>query len=113
MIAFIVALCLGAAEMLLLKKLLGFALKGDMKKTVLFVFLKLALYGAVIAVIMLLLKSQLKWAAIGFSVGLPGAAIVSTLFSLKKETAPTGEKADKSADSIGKEANTVDRGGNH
>lgn len=94
MVAGIITAVLGALEMLLLNAVLKYVLAGNIKKTVLLIIIKLALYGAAITLIMLTMKDSLIAAAIGFSVGLPGAAIVTTIISLcrNKKAATKGDE---------------------
>ena len=87
-VAFLIAFVTGVLEMLLLNAVLKNALGGNTKKTVLFILLKLVLYVACIASVMLLFKADITKAALGFAFGLPGAAIafaVSGIIKNKKE----------------------------
>lgn len=76
MLAFVIAAVTGVVQALILNIVLKSALSGDFKKTVGFLFLKLAVYAAVIAVIMLAFKAYIVKAALGYCLGLPGAALV-------------------------------------
>ena len=82
-VAFLIAFVTGVLEMLLLNAVLKNALGGNAKKTVLFILLKLVLYAACIASVMLLFKADITKAALGFAFGLPFA--VSGIIKNKKE----------------------------
>lgn len=91
MLAFFLTLFLGIGEMLLLSTVLKNALAGDMKKTLIFILIKLLLYAAVITTVVLLPKTSLVPAAVGFCIGLPGAAIVYTVVTVKKKSSVKGD----------------------
>lgn len=82
--AFIISFATGVFEMFFLNAVLKNALGGNIKKTALYIFLKLALYAACIAVVMLFFKADITKAALGFAFGLPGAAIVFALRGIIK-----------------------------
>ena len=84
----IIAACAGVCQFLILKRILSNALEGNMKKTALFLFVKLAVYAVALSLIFLFFRKDIFWAAGGFCIGLPLSvavyAVTSTLKRKKK-----------------------------
>ncbi len=92
MLSFFLAFFTGVTQSFLLNRLLKYALGGNIKKTLLFLLCKLALYGAVITLIVLFLKSDILKAATGFAVGLPGSTFALFLYNMKKTPEKEGDE---------------------
>lgn len=99
-ISFVVSAVFGTVQFFLLSRLLKLVLKGDMLKTAVFLIVKLALYGASAAVLVLLLKEFLVPAAVGYGASLPVCALIYLLVSNKKsvQSAPKALEGDDSLD---------------
>lgn len=95
LLSFVLMALLGCGQFFVLKFLLENVLDGNMKKTVLLLLMKLALYGAVLPVIFFVLKENILLSAAGFCVGLPGAvavfAVKNILFSKNKKSDGKGD----------------------
>ena len=86
MLAFLLAFVTGVTQMLLLNAVLKGALAGRIKRSALLIVAKLVLYAAVCTVTVLFLREDYMKAALGFCVGLPGAAFAFyTCINHKKE----------------------------
>ena len=95
MISFVLMMALGIGQFIILKLLLGAVLKGDFKKTAIYMLVKFALYGAVLPLVFLVLKENIYFAAAGFCVGLPGAVAFFGIFTLLKNVSEK-KKGDES-----------------
>ena len=102
MLAFLLAFVTGVAQMLALNAVLKSALAGKLKRCVLLIAAKLALYAAVLAVTALFLRDNYIEAATGFCIGLPGAAFTFTTAAIiknkKKRTAKGVDELEHGAD---------------
>ena len=98
MVGFFVALLLGVAQIYFLNVVLKSAVGGKTKKMLIFIFLKIALYAAVIVPLMLCFESQIKGAAIGFAIGMPVAAITYTVITMNRQKK---EKPKEGGDIVG------------
>lgn len=96
MLAFAITAVTGVVQALLLNTVLKSALSGDFKKTAVFLFLKLIAYAAVIIVIMLAFKAYIVKAALGYCLGLPGAALVFSAVEIIKNKKRGDEKNENS-----------------
>lgn len=76
MISFIIMFVLSFLQFYILKALMKYVFKGDMLKTVLFLLLKLALYGCVIPLVLFVIKEKIFFAAAGLIIGLIAAMTV-------------------------------------
>lgn len=82
MSAFVIAAVTGVAEAYLLNFLIKGALSGNIKKTAVFLLLKLLVYAAAVSVIMLFFQNYIIKAALGYCLGLPGAVLIFTAVSI-------------------------------
>lgn len=76
MISFIIMFALSFSQFYILKALIKYVLKGDMLKTLLFLLLKLALYGCVIPLVLFVIKEKIFLTAAGLIIGLIAAMTV-------------------------------------
>ncbi|MGN0526035.1 MAG: hypothetical protein ACI4IF_01225 [Acutalibacteraceae bacterium] len=76
MISFAVMFALSFFQFYILKALLQYVLKGDMLKTLLFLLLKLALYGSVIPLVLFVIKENIIFSASGLISGLIASVTV-------------------------------------
>lgn len=75
----------GILEVFLLHILLKSALSGDLKKTILPLFIKLLSYGAALLIIYLFFMESVKFLAIGYTIGVIVSIPVILLISKKNE----------------------------
>ena len=75
----------GILEVFLLHILLKSALSGDLKKSILPLFIKLLSYGAALLIIYLFFMESVKFLAIGYTIGVIVSIPVILLISKKNE----------------------------
>lgn len=95
LLSFVLMAMLGFGQFFVLKYLLKNVLDGNMKKTLVFLLLKLALYGIGLPVVFIVLKEDILLSASGFCVGLPGAVLV---FAIKNILFAKNKKSDGKGD---------------
>lgn len=84
MTAFAIAAVTGVAQAFLLSALIKNALSGNLKKTALYLFLKLLIYASAVTALVLCFKAYIINAALGYCLGLPGAALIFTAVKIIK-----------------------------
>ncbi len=80
MLAFFIMLVFGMCQFTLLSKLLENALKGEMTKTILYLFCKLGLYALLIPLVICVLKDKIIFVAAGLAIGM---LLSISLFAMK------------------------------
>lgn len=95
MIPFLITALTGVVQMFLLNIVLKSTMGGKTARMLLTLLLKLALYGGVATLTVLVFKAELLMAAVGFAVGLPGSALVYFLLQfMNKNNTQKGVDAD-------------------
>ena len=84
MISAILCAFTGAVQVVLLSKLLKTALSGDLRKTLVYLLLKILCYGAVFVVLYFFFMEDIYYAASGFPVGLIVALAILLIKSKKQ-----------------------------
>lgn len=84
----------GILEVFLLNLLLIFVLKGDMKKSVIFLFLKLISYAVALALIYFFFLDSVKYLAIGYTAGVIISIPLILLTSKKNDNKAKSSKGD-------------------
>lgn len=84
MTVFAIAAVTGVTQAFLLNLLIKNALSGNIKKTALYLFLKLLIYAATVTALVLSVKAYIINAALGYCLGLPGAALIFTAVKIIK-----------------------------
>lgn len=74
----------GAVQVVLLNRLIKFALSGEFNKTLVYLLVKMLCYAAVFGVIYIFFKDYVYYAAVGFPVGLIVALAILLIKSKKQ-----------------------------
>ena len=88
----------GILEVFLLHILLKSALSGDLKKTILPLFIKLLSYGAALLLIYLFFMESVKFLAIGYTIGVIVSIPLILLFSKKNSDKTNKQFSNKGDD---------------